>query len=68
MPLTMIHDAWEFCTNGYPDPDALVNYLKLVIANAEDGVRMYGGSAIGRGYTRLIHDTKCELRTMGYAV
>jgi hypothetical protein len=65
----MILRAWEFCTNGYPDPDAWVAYLKLITSNAWAGVRhgYPSGSAIGRGYSRLINDAQSELKTMGVA-
>jgi hypothetical protein len=58
--MILANDAWEFCTNGYPDPDAWVSFLKLVISNAEVGGRMYGGM-IGRGYSQLIN--RREVRT-----
>jgi len=63
--MILANDAWEFCTNGYPDSDAWVSFLKLVIGNAEAGCRMYGGGMFGRGYSRLISDVKSELKTMG---
>jgi hypothetical protein len=64
--MILANDAWEFCTNGYPDPDAWVAYLKLVHSNAEVGMRHYG-DITGRGYSKLIRDVKSELRTMGVA-
>jgi hypothetical protein len=63
--MILANAAWEFCTNGYPDPDAWAAYLKLVIRNAEVGIQAYGGSHIGRGYSKVISDAKSELRTMG---
>ncbi len=64
--MVLVNSTWEFCTNGYPDPDALVAYLKMVIRNAEVGMRHYGG-ATSRGCAKLISDVKSELRTMGIA-
>jgi hypothetical protein len=62
--MIIANDAWEFCTNGYPDPRAWVHFLKLMISNGERGCRMYGGMT-GRGYSQLVRDAKSELRTMG---
>lgn len=65
--MVLINNAWEFCTNGYPDPDALAAYLRLVIQNAEAGARYYGYSATGRGFSKLRTDARAELEMMGAA-
>ena len=65
MKPVMANDAWEFCTNGYPDPDAWANFLHLVIGNARVGQRTYGG-AIGRGYVDLEISARTELAAMGH--
>jgi hypothetical protein len=62
--MILANDAWEFCTNGYPDSRAWVSFLKLVIGNAEVGMRHYG-DITGRGYSKLMRDARSELRTIG---
>lgn len=59
------NDAWEFCTNGYPDPRAWVDYLHLVVASAEVGLRHYpAASATGRGFAALADAAVEELHAM----
>lgn len=59
------NSAWEFCTNGYPHPRAWVDYLRLVVANAEVGLRHYPAmSATGRGFVALADAAAEELAGM----
>jgi hypothetical protein len=66
MPVVLIHDIRQFCTNGYPDPDVLIKHLTLIRQYAKLLLREYGEpSETGRRTLKLLGDVTAEMSLMG---
>lgn len=68
MRLCLLPDEWMFCTNGYPDPDAVRAALRLIMVNAQQGVGVWESPAVISGYTGLYEMCALELVWMGDAL
>lgn len=65
MKLCDLYFDWMYCTNGYPDPDAVRSSLRLIMENARKGLMMAESPKLIQGQSDLYAMCRDELVMMG---